>query len=513
MIKGRFKLDSIEQYRIKNFEDLCKNLDSIPLKKFFNIFYQEKKKFKDLDKASRLLGILNDQNKTIKKNLKLFSEFIEILEALLFIVELKELKVRKEALKTEFAIAKKYKDSSDFLAISDLLGKINNSLEQNKKKAAYLEEDYFQQKNQINLIKKDINNYELEIENLNSQLKMCFAQINQITRHTENGSEGGKNEVLKSLGINTSIRNSEKIRMLQLKAKEISYNIKQTKSKKGELIAKLNKVLPKYELYKNDYEKLLNIIKRDEKKANEIQSELKQKIKTEEGNLIEAEIPNVNLLRTLNQIDEDIKKVDKELNEMIQSEELIDVKKEQDLSTIKKNLELFSNEVSKKIKSLRIDEKMESFLEILKNYRKFEAILAEIQRLLNFFLSEVNLFIQFQILINNENNNLLISTFFKRKDKDEIAFSELTTPEKVFFIVSLYLSLCLILEKDYIIFSNLFIPNDYNKSGSILRAIRKIIPVFKKNDNLKNFNLILIISNIEIKKEIKNINIFEIKGS
>ncbi|MFX1401433.1 MAG: coiled-coil domain-containing protein [Promethearchaeota archaeon] len=435
------------------------------------------------------------------------------MESLLFIVELKELKVRKEALKTEFDIAKKYKDSSDFLAISDLLEKVNNSLEQNKKKAAYLEEDYFQQKNQINLIKKDINNYELEIENLNSQLKMCFAQINQITRHTQNGSESGKDEVLKSLGINTSIRNSEKIRMLQLKAKEISYNIKQAKSKKGELIEKLNELFPKYEIYKDDYEKLLSIIKRDEKKANEIQSELKQKIKSEEGNLIEAEIPNVNLLRTLNQIDEDIKKVDKELNEMIQSEELIDIKKEQDLSIIKKKLELFSSEVSKKIKNLRIDEKMEIFIESLKNYRKFEVNLDELQRLLNFFLLKINLFIQFQILINNKNSNLFVSTFFKRKDKDKITFSELTTPEKVFFIVSLYLSFCLILEKDYIIFSNLFIPNDYNKGGSILRAIRKILPVFKNNDNLKKYNLVLIISNIEIKKEIKNIKTFEIKES
>jgi len=513
LIKGKFKLDSIEQYQIKNFEELCINLDSIPLKKFFKILYQEKEKFKDLDKGLKLIGILNDQNKTIKKNLNFLSEFIDILELLLLTVEIKELKVRKEALKSEYKIAKKYKDSSDFLAASDLLKKINESIEQNNKKAGYLEQDYFQQKNQIDLIKKDINKHELEIENLNSQLKDCFAQINQITRYTENNSEGGRNEVLKSLGINTTIRNSEKIRMLQLKAKEISYNIKQTKSKKGELNVKLNKVLPKYEVYKNDYEKLLNIIKRDKKKAKEIQSELKQKIKTEEGNLIDVEIPNVNLLRTLNQIDEDIKKVDKELNEMVQSEVLIDFKKEQDLSTIKKKLEHFSIEVSKKMKVLSINKNMENFLEILKNYRKFEVILDEIQRTLNCFLLEVNLSIQFQILINNKNNKLFISTLFKRKEKDEITFSELTTPEKVFFIVSLYLSLCLILKKDYIIFSNLFIPNDYNKSGSILRAIRKIIPVFENTDNLKNFYLILIISNIEIKKEIKNMNIFEIKES
>ncbi|MFW9781039.1 MAG: hypothetical protein ACFFFB_02010, partial [Candidatus Heimdallarchaeota archaeon] len=57
----------------------------------------------------------------------------------------------------------------------------------------------------------------------------------------------------------------------------------------------------------------------------------------------------------------------------------------------------------------------------------------------------------------------------------------------------------------------LFIPNDYNKSGSILRAFRKILPIFKKIDMLSNFNLILILSNIEIKKQIEDIKIIEIK--
>ena len=125
-------------------------------------------------------------------------------------------------------------------------------------------------------------------------------------------------------------------------------------------------------------------------------------------------------------------------------------------------------------------------------------------------LSQNNLIIKFQILIDKTNTKFFINSLFKRNNKDKIKLTELTTPEKVFLIVVLYISINIVLNEKNLTFSNLFIPKEYNKSGSILRTIRKILPIFKSNENLKDFNLIFIMSNIEIKKEIKNLKIIEI---
>lgn len=462
----------------------------------------------ELEKISGLLKILNNQNKVINTNLEFVSQYIHILEFLLLTLELNTLEREKETLKMESEIAKTYKNSRDLYAFSDLLKKVNKSIEDNRKKASYLEKDYYLQKNQIDQIKNNISNYELKIKELNSEMKTCFSQINQISSLTEIIS--GNNEALKSLGISINLPNSEKIRMLQLKAKEISYNIKQLKSQKEDLIRKLNLLYPKYEIYKKDYEKLLFNIEQDDKKAKELQSELKQKLIEHDDNLKDRDLVNVNILRPVKQIDDDIKKVDSQLNE-IKSKISIEDEKDQDLLSLKKKLENISNNISKKGGGLTINNNMTAFLESLHSYRKFELMLNEIERIINYFLSEIKLTSHFKITINELDTEFFITTSFIKNDNVELKLKELTTPERVFYIVALYLSICTVLKEKYIIFSNLFIPNDYNKSGSILRAFRKIIPIFKKFDILSNFNLILILSNIEIKKEIKYVKIFEIK--
>ncbi|MFX1233330.1 MAG: hypothetical protein ACFFBY_02130 [Promethearchaeota archaeon] len=509
LIKGKFKINMICQHKLKNFIELGANLDLIPLEKFLNTLYGAKKK-KELNKISGLLEFINNQSKTIRENLNFVSEYINILKLILLTTEINSLKKKKETLEKESEIAKTYKDSRDLNAISDLLTKIKKSIEDNKKRASYLEEDYSLQRNQIEQIEKNISNYDLEIDKLNSQMKMCFTQINQISRLTEISSEDNKNEALKSLGIKIDLSNSEKIRMLQLKAKEISYNIKQAKSIKEDLVLKLNRLYPKYEIYKKDYDKLISIIERDNGKINELENELKKKLREKSGNLTE-EISDLNTLRPLNQIDEDIKEVDKKLNEIIQSNKLVGIKDWQDLLSIKEKLGNFSNQISKKANELTINDNKSIFLEALHSYRKFELILNEIEKTINYFLLEIKILSQFKIVTNETNTSFLIKTLLKKNNNKEITLMELTTPEKVFFTVALYLSLCIVLNQKYIIFSNLFIPNDYNKSGSILRAFRKILPIFKKIDMLSNFNLILILSNIEIKKQIEDIKIIEIK--
>ncbi|MFW9781539.1 MAG: hypothetical protein ACFFFB_04560, partial [Candidatus Heimdallarchaeota archaeon] len=378
LIKGKFKINMICQHKLKNFIELGANLDLIPLEKFLNTLYGAKKK-KELNKISGLLEFINNQSKTIRENLNFVSEYINILKLILLTTEINSLKKKKETLEKESEIAKTYKDSRDLNAISDLLTKIKKSIEDNKKRASYLEEDYSLQRNQIEQIEKNISNYDLEIDKLNSQMKMCFTQINQISRLTEISSEDNKNEALKSLGIKIDLSNSEKIRMLQLKAKEISYNIKQAKSIKEDLVLKLNRLYPKYEIYKKDYDKLISIIERDNGKINELENELKKKLREKSGNLTE-EISDLNTLRPLNQIDEDIKEVDKKLNEIIQSNKLVGIKDWQDLLSIKEKLGNFSNQISKKANELTINDNKSIFLEALHSYRKFELILNEIEK-------------------------------------------------------------------------------------------------------------------------------------
>ncbi|MFX1496833.1 MAG: hypothetical protein ACFFBH_04860 [Promethearchaeota archaeon] len=508
LIKGKFKIDSIEQYKINNFAELCNHLEIIPLEIILNTLNGIKKK-NELEKTSRLLKILNNQNKVINKNFEIVSQYIHILELLLLNLELNTLERKKETLNNEFEIAKTYKSSRDLYAFSDLLKKIRKSIEDNRKKASYLEKDYYIQKNQIDQIENNINDYNLKINELESEKKMYFSQINQISRLTENVS--GNKEALKGLGIGVNLPNSEKIRILQLKAKELSYSIKQLKSQKEDLIRKLNAIYPKYEIYKNDYEKILFNIEQDDKKAKELQSELKDKLIEHDDNLKHGDLVNVNILRPLRQINDDIKKVDSQLNEILKSKMSIEDEKDQDLLSLKEKLKNISDTISKKGGTLTINNNKKAFLEALHSYRKFESTLNEIERIVNYFLPEIKLTSHFKITINELATEFFISTSFTKNDNVEYKFKELTTPERVYFIITLYLSICIVLKEKYIIFSNLFIPSDYNKTGSILRTFRKIIPIFKRIDFLSNFNLILILSNIEIKKEIEYVKIFEIK--
>ena len=132
---------------------------------------------------------------------------------------------------------------------------------------------------------------------------------------------------------------------------------------------------------------------------------------------------------------------------------------------------------------------------------------------INKFLPKINLRSQFKIIVNNNIKNFFIDIKFLRSDKEQVDFDNLTTPEKIFFIIVFYISIKLHVRYENIIFSNISILNKYNKAGSIYRTIRKILPIFKKDHSLSKFNLIFIMANLELKKEIKNLKVNTIKES
>jgi hypothetical protein len=135
----------------------------------------------------------------------------------------------------------------------------------------------------------------------------------------------------------------------------------------------------------------------------------------------------------------------------------------------------------------------------------------ELETLINKFLFQINLKTNFRILLSNDNKNFFIQIGFTRNNKEKISFEELTTPEKIFFIIVCNISIELQVKNHNIVFSNLFIPTIYNKAGSIFRTIRKMLPLFDTEEYLSKFNLIFILSNLEMKKEVKNVKIITIQ--
>ena len=150
-------------------------------------------------------------------------------------------------------------------------------------------------------------------------------------------------------------------------------------------------------------------------------------------------------------------------------------------------------------------------MECFEQFTELENSLSNIESIMNKFLRAINIITQIRIILSEDQKNFLYNLSFLRNDKEQLKFEELTTPEKIFFIIVFYLSIRLHTNTKNIVFSNASIINQYNKAGSIYRTIRKILPIFEMDDKLSKFNLVFILSNLELKRTIKNLNIITIK--
>jgi hypothetical protein len=151
--------------------------------------------------------------------------------------------------------------------------------------------------------------------------------------------------------------------------------------------------------------------------------------------------------------------------------------------------------------------------QIIQKFELLEDLIRETESMVNLFLKEINLKSQFLITIDNDKENLFIEIIFTRNEKEQIKFEALTTPEKVFFGIIFSLCIEMLNNSKYIIFSNLLIPDSYNKRGSIERTIKKILPLFNKEARLLDINLVLIIANLDIKSDINNLKFIKIEES
>jgi hypothetical protein len=377
------------------------------------------------------------------------------------------------------------------------------------------EEDFFQRKNQIDNIKNSLEDYNSIILQLTNQKKQCFSEINRITREmagdTPESKDNIKVEIIESEG---HLSNAEKIRAIQRKAKEIQSEINDIKSKKSQTQLKLEELTPLFETFEKDHLSLLDIINSDKKRINELQSELRNKFEDDISIEIEdTDVVSMKSLRSSKEIKSDLEKTETEINKLFLSDNYFNPQNPFDLSPIIKKLTMLHEETINNESNFVISNNQKEVTNCLEQFKELENSLLNIESLLNKFLIGININSQIRIILSQDQKNFFINLLFIRNDKEKVRFEELTTPEKIFFIIVFYLSIKLYINKDHIIFSNVSILNQYNKAGSIYRTIRKILPIFEMEDGLFRFKLTFILSNLELKKPIKNLNITTIKES
>ena len=434
-----------------------------------------------------------------------------VIQSLISILKHNSLRERRENLIKEQKLSEMKKISGDLAANTDLLNKLNESLRKNKKKLDYSKEDFFYLKNQRDQIIGTINSYRQKIQELNKKKKDCFAQINKITRELSDSTQNSKkNEFHLEIDTDKSLSKADIIKNLQNQAKEIQYEINQFNSKVSESQSDLEQINPNYETLEKDYNSLLNIIKTDEIRVKQIKNELSNEM-LEHEKFKEFNLSEFNSLRSKQEIDSEIEETTTELNNLIEKNNLFDSEDPENLSRVIKELSELNHLLNKDSKDLSISYADEEIMDCIEKFRRLEILYSDIEDLINKFLVEINLETNFQTSINQDFQKFYIQIIFLRSKKESLLFEDLTTPEKIFFVIIFYIAIKIILGTKNIIFSNLFVPNEYNKRGSIFRTISKILPIFEKQKELKNFNLIFIISNLEMKKKIENIKIIKIE--
>ena len=475
------------------------------MESFIKMYQKQSIDYSSCEKAPNMLILFNKYRNVIIKNIETVSQYTQTIELLILQFKLNLILKLKENFLNEIEIRRELQKSSDFTASSDLLNKLNESLVINKKKLEYLEEDYFKHRNQIDQFKITLDSLRLKVEKLTKQKKEYFSNINKITREMGGNSNNQEHKLEDNLDFDENLTNSQRIRALQKRARETQNEINRINSRFSKTKLKYEEFRPLFETYEQDYQRIIERIELDEKKISELESKLELKINISRNSMPLDKI-KLQSIRTIQEIENDIKEADSEIK--VISFQGIDPKNFNKCTNKIKEFDKFLSDNGSEIK---IDKNVGELKGIFKAYQKFEIIVDELESIINKFLVEVNLKASFRLLLSKDNQKFIIQLNFIRNNKESIDFNELTTPEKIFFVIILYISFELQIDKHNIIFSNLIIPVEFNKAGSIFRTIRKIIPIFEKEKNFGKFNLIFIFSNLEMKKEVKNLKIIKIQ--
>ncbi len=511
LIQGKFKLNQILEYNNIDYLKIQENLDLIPLENFIRVISNEPNNSFNLIDFTPVLEILSDYNRVVEKNLELYEKFKNNIEIMDSIFHLIFISARKKILHRELELSKIRKSSSEILAVADLMKSLAESIKRNEVKLSYLKEDFFQHKNQIEDIQKSLSTYETLIQEQSQIKKDCFNQINKITRQMEGSKTDYSDDSFLRLGIDINLTNSEKIRALQKKAKNTLYEIRNIKQKSKQSRTEFEELSPNYEIFKNDYEEILETIKNDQKRLGQAQENYEKKLREgKEFQFGESKELLSQPSRPLLEIEQEILKVESELDNLSIPNNLDKKNGPSNLSTLIemfKEIDAILRDGDEKMKISVNENEIEEFFE---HFHIFENFMKNIEKIMNNFLKEIHLRVQFNLVTNQMNTVFFVKTNFIRNSKIRANFTNLTTPEKIFFIISFFISVKILFNSKNIIFSNLFILPAYNKGGSIYRTIRKIIPLFETEENLSNVRITLLMSNLKLNKDIEKMKIIKL---
>jgi len=513
LILGKIKKSEISSYANTSIQKCLNQLNCIPIKDFIESFDLAATKYSELKKVLALVRYLNAFSHKSKINSDNIFQLYSLFQNFKNLLELNHLLKNKEKLLDELEISKTYEKEIALSTITELIQDLEESIKNNQKKLTYFEEDYHKHKNQIESIKEKISEYRNQIANLNKEKKSFFSEINKITRQFETTIEE-KPKKNNKIEKNEYISNSERIKQLQNKAREIQFQINQLRAKIEEKEVKISKLDPQFKLYKEDHDKFTSLIQNDKTRIKELKEKLKSEFKESKIHLeVENQKRERIIFKTKKEIEKEMSLIEQKITQIEVPEEYYNPTNPQDFSKIQHEILELLNKVKNKKKEMQINSTETEFSQIIKQFEILENIVDRIESLINILLNEINLKTEFLITMKNIEEKLFIEIIFIRNEKERLKFEKLTTPEKVFFAVVFYITIEILNNSQCIIFSNLLIPDSYNKRGSIERTIKKIIPLFSTESCLSDIKLIFIISNLDIKLDINNLNLIKVEES
>jgi len=506
LVLGNFKKEDLANIENDNLFKILENLESIPITLFIDSLDKKSKEFNDLKKINELLTLLNRKVENIEQNFKLISEYNDLIVDIINIFKLLILELKKNKAINLLKISEQYKKSSEKLAIKDLIEKLQNSIKKNQNRLKYLEKDYIEKKNQFEKIQEKIQTKNEQIKNLDNQKKQCFRYINYITRDMEANSVEPSALGFDQIEIDKDLSNAEKIRALQIKAQEIQYDSKKIKKSIKQDKIDFESFRPQYESIESDFLKLKNEITQDQERIFEKQAELNNLVNKNE--LVNASLM-ADPLRTPREVKDEIDELDSQIQNIIDTRKFTE-------NYLPENIPFLIEKVSDKLnltQKLKFDLEKDDNLEvdlIFKAFHKIEQLLNEFEVKINPLLREINLNISLNLSISKITDKFLIEPKFQRNKEKKLKFNDLTTPEKVYITICFIIVIQLINNLKQIIVSNTFLPEKFNKKGSIFRTIKKLLNLVRNDQSFKDISLTFIIKNFEPKKMIQNLNVIKI---
>jgi len=495
LIKGKFEREVLPKLQDENIFKNLKGFDFLNLSDFIDIIQSQEIKLQNLDNSLKLLEYLEDYQRITSFNLSVLDRVINLLNSLKLIASYSSLLREKNLINKKLDLNRIVRNSEEYLEIYEEIISLELVLRNKKEAIKFLNEDNRYLKNKKDNIQNEINNYILNINSLNEKITENKNKIHGITNDMNSNLDLTEEEM----------SNSERIQIFQRQIRDFKFKIKQNHSHLDEIQIQMDIISPKLEILKKDYNLLLKSINLTTKEISKHKSDLMIKLfEVVDDDLIELE-----WLNTSDDLKENLMILDNKLKEISGILNLTTNQYQHEISSIIKELEKIEEIFLIKQDFPEISYLNRDIIEAINSFRNIEKLIRFLDNILNKFLIQIDLKCFFDIVINEEKNGFKISINFNRLN-EIINFTELTTPEKVFFLITFYLSIEILLKNYNITFSNLLLPDIYNKRGSVYRTITKILPVFETDNELKDFNLIFIISKLEMKKPIENIKIINI---